>query len=125
MPEATARECCNQFVQHWIKQFGIPSKVTSDNGPSFQAKLWQDINQKLGVIVSYSPIYSPATIGSIERQHRDLKVALRATLLGMGDTFGSRWVEALPWVLLGRRTAFHADLQATPSEAVGPKSGIF
>ena len=118
MPEATARECCDQFVQNWIKQFGIPSKVTSDNGPSFQARLWQDINESLGTIVSYSPIYSPATVGSIERQHADLKNSLKAVLSTIGDAHGDQWVDVLPWVVLGRHTSFNADLGATPAEAV-------
>ena len=36
----------------------------------------------------------------------------------MGDTNGEKWIDALPWTLLARRTAYHADLGATPSEMV-------
>ena len=44
MKDATSGGCCTAFLEGWISKFGIPGKVTSDNGPAFQAKLWQDIN---------------------------------------------------------------------------------
>ena len=34
----------------------------------------------------------------------------------MADTHGSEWMDHLPWVLLGRRTAYQQDLQTTPAE---------
>ena len=36
----------------------------------------------------------------------------------MGDEHGSSWMSILPWTLLARRTAFHSELQASPSELV-------
>ena len=69
-------------------------------------------------MVEFSPLYSPASVGIIERQHRDLKSSLKAALIRMGSTSGSRWMEALPWILLARRTSVHNDIQATPAELV-------
>ncbi|GAA6090401.1 uncharacterized protein K02A2.6-like [Tachysurus ichikawai] len=50
--------------------------------------------------------------GLCERFHRSLKTALRASLTD------DRWIERLPWVLLGLRTAPKEDLQTSSAELV-------
>ena len=57
-------------------------------------------------------------MGSLERTHRDIKSGLRASLQHMGDQHGENWLSALPWVLLGRRTAFQPDLGTCSAELV-------
>jgi len=49
---------------------------------------------------------------------KDLKLALKASLQQMGNESGSKWVDRLPWIMLGRRTAFQPDLDATSAELV-------
>ena len=115
---ATSAECCQAFIDHWMRHFGLPEKISSDNGNTFQSRLWQDLHQQLGIIVSFAPLYSPSTVGTIERQHADIKNSLRAVLLAMGEEHGESWARILPWVLLGRRTSYHADLGATPAQLV-------
>ena len=34
----------------------------------------------------------------------------------MGEEYQSQWTDILPWVLLGRRTSYHEELKATPSQ---------
>ena len=36
----------------------------------------------------------------------------------MGDSYGEKWMQVLPWTLLARRTSYHNELQSTPAEAV-------
>ena len=38
--------------------------------------------------------------------------------MAMGKEHQHQWRRKLPWVLLGRRTAFHVELQATPAQMV-------
>ena len=92
--------------------------MTCDNGVTFQSKLWKDINDNLGTIVSYTPIYSSASLGTLERQHLDLKSSLKACLLAMGTEHQDKWMRKLPYVLLARRTAYHAELGTTPATVV-------
>ena len=47
-----------------------------------------------------------------ERFHRSLKASLRARL------HDGNWIDELPWVLLGLRTATKEDLQTSPAEMV-------
>lgn len=55
---------------------------------------------------------SPQSNGLVERFHRHLKSALRACLSG------PNWVDELPWVLLGIRTAPKEDVGCSSAELV-------
>ena len=118
LPEATAANCCEAFVSQWVSRFGLPRTATTDNGNTFISHLWSQMHDQLGTVVTYTPVYSPASLGSLERQHKDIKASLRAVLNHMGDTHGSSWLSALPWVLLGRRCAHQPDLGTSPAELV-------
>ena len=118
MSEQTSSAVCNAFLQNWIPRFGIPSEIQSDNGSSFVARLWQDLNSTLGNIITFTPPNHAASLGGLERLHRDLKIGLKTALYKMADVHGNQWYSALPWTLLGRRTAFQPDLGATPAELV-------
>ena len=116
--EATSEAIATAFLRGWIRNFGLPSKISSDNGSCFTSKLWTSLQNELGILVDYAPTYSPWTVGTVERQHLDLKNSLRTSLLHMGDVHQSSWMAILPWTLLARRTAYHAQLQASPAEVV-------
>ena len=118
MPAATAETCCRAFIEGWVSDFGLCEDVITDNGNTFIASLWTKMQEALGIDVSYTPLYHAASLGHLERQHRDLKASLRSALLEMGDSFGSSWTSVLPWTMLGKRTAFQPDLGASPAELV-------
>ena len=112
MASATASACASGFIRHWVAHFGLPFKATSDSGNVFISKLWKELHKELGSIVAYSPLYSPSSLGSVERIHKDIKASLKATLLAMGNEHKSKWMSVLPWTLLSRRTSYHSELQA-------------
>ena len=101
-----------------MRHFGVPLQADSDCGKAFIGKLWQELHRRLGTIVTYSPVYRPAAVGHIERQHKDLKSSLKAVLLEMAETHQSSWMGALPWTLLGKNTTFQPEIGATPAELV-------
>ena len=98
-----------------MQRFGLP---TCYNGKAFIAKLWKGLHDTLGTIVSYTPPLHPQSLGSLERQHKDIKSGFRAILNHMADTHGDKWHSALPWVLLGRRTSYVPELGTSPAEVV-------
>ena len=118
MPEASAQNCVNAFIRGWIKDFGVPKTAKSDNGNTFTSNLWKNFHKSLGVVVSFSPPYRPQAMGGVERQHRSIKTSIKAALHRMGDEHGERWMEALPWTLLGRHTAYQPDLKASAADLV-------
>ena len=122
LKEASSAEAAQAFLHHWASIWGLPSLVTSDNGASFTANLWQDMMKNLNIEVKYSALYRPQAMGMLERQHRGLKDSLKAALIDMGETHQDKWLDVLPFVLLGRRVAFQPDMGASSSEMVFGKN---
>ena len=73
------------------------------------------MSNKLGIKLSYTPTYSPQTNGLIERQNSTIKTSLKAALIQMGEEHKENWYNFLPWILLMKRTAYQADLKASPA----------
>ena len=88
------------------------------NGNAFISNLFQDILKNFGVEVKFTPAYHAATNGAIERKHQDLKNALKAVLVQMGNDHRDQWFRALPWVLLGQRVRFQPNLDASSAQLV-------
>ena len=76
------------------------------------------MHEDFGTLVTYSPVSHPASVGHIERAHRDIKVGLKANLHQMADKEGKNWTRMLPWVLLGKRTQYQPELDASAAEMV-------
>ena len=85
---------------------------------TFISIIWTKLHENLGTVVNYTPVYHPASLGGLERQHLNIKNSLRAVLNHMGDQHGRSWYSALPWVLLGQRTAYQPSLGTSPAEMV-------
>ena len=108
--ETTASQCAKALISTWIARFGVPVHMTSDRGPQFISALWTEISQRLGVELHRTTAYHRQSNGLIERFHRTLKTSLKARLNS------DNWMDQLPWVLLGIRTAPKEDLNASPAE---------
>ena len=100
------------LVSQWIARFGIPAEMSSDRGSQFTSDLWRELARLLGVKHSRTTAYHPQANGIVERFHRHMKASLRTRLTG------PNWVDELPWVLLGIRTAPKEDLGTSSAELV-------
>ena len=112
LPDSTAETCSRALIRHWISRFGVPDDITSDRGPQFTSRLWVELNQLLGISASNTMAYRPQANGLVERFHRQLKGSLKARLQG------PRWMDELPLVLLGIRTAWREDPDCSASDLV-------
>ena len=117
MKTASASECCEAFLQ-WISRYGCPATVVSDNGNSFVSNLYSDITKVFNIKVSYTPAYHAQTNGLLERAHQTFKNGLKAALIDMGNEHRDKWMQALPWVLLGKRVQYQPHLDASASQLV-------
>ena len=112
IPQAdiTADTCVQNFLLHWVARYGIPGDVVADWGSQLASAIWRQLHDLLGVKCSNTTAYHPAANGLVERIHRQLKAAL------MAREEQEDWVDHLPMVLLGIRTAWRTELDASPAE---------
>ena len=99
-------------VAHAFTRFGVPSTVMTDRGSQFESSLWEKLMQLLGTKRLRTTAYHPISNGLIERFHRQLKASLKA------HPTPTNWIDSLPMVLLGIRTALKDDIQCTTAELV-------
>jgi len=113
LASTTASACAQALLHGWVARFGVPAEITSDRGAQFTSSVWSALSTCLNLRHSLTTAFHPQSNGLVERMHRRLKDALRARLAG------PRWLEHLPWVLLGLRSA--------PGEAsaVSPASSVY
>ena len=112
LPDSTSETCARALIRHWISRFGVPDDITSDRGPQFTSHLWSELNRLLGISASNTTAYRPQANGLVERFHRQLKGSLKARLQG------PHWMDELPLVLLGIRTAWREDPDCSASDLV-------
>ena len=112
IPDSRATTCARALIRHWISRFGVPNDITSDRGAQFTSTLWTELGRILGVKMHRTTAYHPQANGMIERLHRQLKTSLKAR------TTDPYWMDHLPMVLLGLRTAWREDPDCSPAELV-------
>ena len=108
----TAEAVAQALLSGWIARFGVPSTIVTDRGRQFESKLWNTLMTLLGSKRARTTAYHPQSNGMVERFHRQLKAALKA------QPNPSSWMDALPLVLLGIRTALKEDTSSTAAEMV-------
>lgn len=108
----TAEVVAQAFISGWIARFGVPSTIVTDRGRQFESNLWKALMTLLGSKRARTTSYHPQSNGMVERFHRQLKAALKA------QPNPSSWMDSLPLVLLGIRTALKEDTRSTAAEMV-------
>ena len=106
------------FLHGWVQRFGLCESACSDNGNSFIAKLWTDMQKTLNIRVIFVPYYHQATNGIVERAHGTIKTGIKTMLVEMGEAYKQNWYVHLPWVLLSRRVALLPDVGTSSSKLV-------
>uniref|UniRef100_A0A5S6QD83 RNA-directed DNA polymerase n=1 Tax=Trichuris muris TaxID=70415 RepID=A0A5S6QD83_TRIMR len=107
----TAEHVAEAFIICWISRFGTPARITTDQGRQFEAELFRRLGILCGMHRCRTTSWHPCSNGMVERFHRQLKAALMCHA-------GSSWLQALPLVLLGIRSAYREHLQASAAELV-------
>lgn len=115
MNDITAETVAQKLIEVWISRFGVPLRITSDQGRQFESYLFRELMHLLGVNHLRTTSYHPQANGIVERSHRTLKASLMCR-----NT--DNWYYELPTVLLGLRSTYKDDINATPAEMLYGKS---
>ena len=110
LKEILAASCAAAFVCHWLPRYGVPDTVVTDRGAQFTCSFWKTLLEQLGIASISTTAYHPQANGLVERMHRTLKAALKARLNN------AAWMDELPLVLLGMRSAWKEGPDSTPAE---------
>lgn len=108
LQDISAQTIATTLVREWISRYGIPERLTSDRGRQFTSNLFSELTTILGVHHIKTCAYHPIANGALERWHRALKAALKCV--------SGSWLDSLPLVLLGLRTAIKTDSQVSASQ---------
>ncbi|UYV77431.1 hypothetical protein LAZ67_15001002 [Cordylochernes scorpioides] len=101
--DINAKTVANAFLSVWISRFGVPAKVTTDQGRQFESALFGELTRLLRIHRIRTSPYHPAANGLVESFHRQLKDSLCCH-----DS--TSWSLKLPLVLLGIRSSLMEDL---------------
>ena len=112
IPDITAVTVAQAFLRGWIARFGVPSTIITDRGRQFESQLWNKLMSLLGFKRARTTAYHPQSNGMVERFHWQLKAALKAR------TNPAAWMDTLPLILLGIRTALKEDISSTAADMV-------
>lgn len=102
-----------EFVQHYVKFFGIPSTLISDNGNSFTGKEFTDLLNKLQVKHVRTTPHHPQSNGLLERQHRKIKDSIRAL-----NEIKLEWDILVPMIQLSWNNAAVHNATYSPAQIV-------
>src|SRR5207244_4730013 len=75
------------YISRIVCLHGVPKTITSDRGPQFVARFWEQLQESLGTKLIHSSAYHPQTSGQVERVNQvleDMLLACVITLLNHG-----------------------------------------
>lgn len=111
LPDITADTVVKALLSTWISRYGTPNTITTDQGRQFEALITRNLYRSLGINHIRTSPYHPQSNGLVERFHRTLKAAI---LCANKD----EWVDRLPIIMLGLRSAVKEDIKTSPAELV-------
>jgi len=94
-----------------MTRYGVPTRITTDQGRQFKAELFQQLMQLTGTTHLRTTAYHSEANGMIERLHRQIKAAIRCHETEV-------WTTVLPIIMMEIRAAWKEDLKATSAELV-------
>lgn len=109
MTDITAETVAHKLIDVWVSRFGLPSRITTDQGRQFECYLFRELMHLLNVKHLRTTAFHPQANGLIERWHRTLKASIMCTN-------SKNWVDELPIILLGLRSTYKPDIGSTPAE---------
>ncbi|XP_051242098.1 protein NYNRIN-like [Dicentrarchus labrax] len=110
----TASVVAKAILSEIIPRWGIPGRISSDNGTHFVNEAIKQISGYMGFDLRTHCAYHPASGGAVERENGTLK----AKLAKCCEDTGLSWTRALPLVLMYMRMRRRARTNLSPFEVL-------
>jgi len=107
-----AKTIAEVFVNQFVSRYGVPLELHTDQGRSFESKLFHKVTELLGIKKTRTTALHPQSDGQVERQHQTISNYL-AKYISENQKNWDRWV---PMFLLAYRTSKHETTGMTPAE---------
>jgi transposase InsO family protein len=103
------------ILKEWVKKFGRPNEVLSDNDIRFKASsgFYQEAIKSLGIKVSFSLPRRPSSNGLMERENRSFVQTVRCLV---HETGTKDWPKLLPYVNFVMNSQISSSTGMSPSE---------
>ncbi|XP_015119533.1 uncharacterized protein LOC107042844 [Diachasma alloeum] len=109
--DITAETVAGVLYANWICRYGVPLRITTDQGTQFESQLFNALARRTGSRHIRTTAFHPQSNGIVERLHCQIKAAIRCQE-------SPHWVDTLPTVLFGIPSAWKDDLHATSADIV-------
>ncbi|KAK7925084.1 hypothetical protein WMY93_007394 [Mugilogobius chulae] len=109
---ASSNAVVKALITEVVPRWGIPEKISSDNGSHFVNKAVEEVGRFLGINLRRHCSYHPQSCGATERANGTLK----AKLIKICEETGLTWVKALPLALMYTRMRVRSRCNMSPFE---------
>ena len=111
MPNETAETVAKVLVEHVVCRLGVPAQIHSDQGRQFEAELFQQMCDLLGIRKTRTTPLHPQSDGQTERLNRTLLDLLSKLAIDSP----ADWDTKLPFALAAYRSTPHSTTGETPN----------
>ena len=113
MKDKTAESVASAFINYWVRFFGPPKQLHSDEGTEVDSSLMQNICTLLEIRKSHTPIYNPKSDGTVERLNQSIGNMIQAYVTEYNKT---KWNLLLPFMVSGYNNLVHTATGYSPSD---------
>jgi hypothetical protein len=111
--KSTTAEKTVEALREIFARHGLPSTISSDNGPQFQSDIFRDFMETMGIVHHRVTPRWPQANGEVERQNRSLVKRMK-----IAQAEGKNWKNAILVYVAAYRGTLQATTGKSPAEVL-------